>query len=586
LNILGIAAETHDTGIALVQNGVPLFVHEEERFNRQKHTIEFPGNALAAGFDGRYGLSFDDVDVVTTPWHMPRLRRTMYRQVTAKLPQSLNLLWPGAHKVQSSGIVNLPFLLWFGLGYRFGFGRVPKIVQVGHHESHASVFFVSPFETATVLVMDGYGDETATTAWHGHGNSLQRLWGDDFFDSLGMLYTLVSEHLGFKVFEEGTVMALAACGGPTYRAAFQDIVRLESGGRIAVNRDYISYDTHGFIKPFKTKFHEVFGPPRQRSDPLEDRHHDIAYALQHTIEDAILHMVRALAKRTTSRNLVLSGGVALNCVANAKILSDTDFEAVWVPPVASDSGGPLGSALFHNHVTLGNKRSFTLTHAFYGQGFADSDIVGALEAAGLSYRRMEDDELLAHVAGNLAERKIVGWFQGRAEMGPRALGNRSILSCARSNEMKNLINARIKHREAFRPFAPVVLIEKLPEWFEFSQPDPFMTMAPMIRKDKVHLIPAAAHVDGTGRLQTIDRNANPRYYDLIAAYEKLTGVPVILNTSFNRQEPVVNRPEEAISCYLRTDMDRLVLGNYYVEDRNPAAIARAHERFRPPPSVV
>jgi carbamoyltransferase len=586
LNILGIAAETHDTGIALLQDGTPLFVLEEERFNRQKHTMEFPGLALAAAFDGSFGVTFRDVDVITTPWHMQRLRRTMFNLVTGQLPHSLNLLWPSAHKVQSSGIVNLPFLLWLGLGRRYGFTGLPKIVQVGHHESHAAAFFVSPFDTATVLVMDGYGDETATTAWDGRGNRLARLWADGFFDSLGMLYTLVTEHLGFKVFEEGTVMALAACGGPTYREAFKDIIRLLPEGRVAIDRDYVSYDTYGFNKPFTAKFHEVFGPPRPRSAPLEDKHRDIAFGLQHAIEDAILHMVRELSKQAPSRNLVLSGGVALNCVANGKILSETDFESVWVPPIASDSGGPLGSALYHNHMTLGHKRQVVLTHAFYGQGFADGDIVRALDEAGLSYVRMTEADLLQRVAGDLADSKIVGWFQGRSEMGPRALGNRSILSCARSNDMKDLINARIKHREAFRPFAPVVLVEKLPEWFEFTQPDPFMTMAPMIRKDKVHLIPAAAHVDGTGRIQTIDRPANPRYYDLIAAYEKITGVPVILNTSFNRQEPVVNRPDEAISCYLRTDMDRLVLGDYYVEDRNPAAIARARAQFAPPASLV
>jgi carbamoyltransferase len=586
LNILGIVTKSHDTGIALLKDGQPHFVLEEERFNRQKHTMDFPSEALEAAFDGSYGVSFKDIDVITTPWDMARLRRTLFWQVAGKMPASLNLLWPSAHKVQSSSIVNLPFRLWAGLGKRYGFSRMPKIVQVGHHESHASVFFVSPYEDATVLVMDGYGDETATTAWDGRGNRIERLWADGFFDSLGMLYTLVTEYIGFKVFEEGTVMALAACGGPTYREKFRDLIRLEPGGRVRINPDYISYDTHGFNKPFKPVFYETFGPPRRRDEPVTDRHRDIAYGLQHVIEDAILHMVRELGKTAPSKNLVLSGGVALNCVANGKILSETDYQSVWVPPVASDSGAPLGSTLYHHHMTLGAKRNFVLTHAFYGKGYTDAEIVRALDDAGLAYTRMDEPALLQRVAQDLADEKIVGWFQGRFEMGPRALGNRSILSGARSNKMKDLINARIKHREAFRPFAPVVLIEKLPEWFEFTQPDPFMTMAPMIRKDKIDQIPAAAHVDGTGRIQTIDRAANPRYYDVIANYEKITGIPVILNTSFNRQEPVVNRPEEAISCYLRTDMDRIVLGDYYVEDRNPAAIARAHERFVQKPSLV
>lgn len=580
MNILGVVAKVHDSGIALLKDGVPHFVMEEERFNREKHTMDFPFQAIEAGFDGSFGVAFKDVDVITMPWDMKRLRRTLFNNITARLPDSLNLLRPIAHKTHSNAIVNIPMRIWLALGSKYGFSGLPKIVQVGHHESHAAIFFVSPYEDATILVMDGYGDESATSAWSGSGNRIEQLWADNFYDSLGMLYTMVTEHIGFKVFEEGTVMALAACGGPTYREAFKDVIKLLPEGRITINPAYISYDTHGFLKPFKPKFTETFGPPRRREDPLGDRERDIAYGLQHAVEDAIIHMARQLARTQRSRNLVISGGVGLNCVANGKILAETDFETVWVPPVASDSGGPLGSALYHHHQTLGAKRTFVLTHAFYGKEYSDAQIVAALDAAGLSYTRMEEPALLQRVARDLADQKIVGWFQGRAEMGPRALGNRSILSDARSNTMKDLINARIKHREAFRPFAPVVLIEKLSEYFEFTQPDPFMTMAPKIRPEKLDLIPAAAHVDGTGRIQTIDRAANQRYYDVISEYAKLTGIHVILNTSFNRQEPVVNRPEEAISCYLRTDMDRLVLGDYYVEDRNPAAIARAVASFQ------
>ena len=349
MNILGIVTKSHDTGVALLKEGVPHFVLEEERFNREKHTMVFPSEALAAGFDGSFGVAFRDVDVITTPWDMKRLRWTIFNTVTGKMPQSLNLLWPSAHKTQSTSIVNLPMRLWLGLGTRYGFTGLPKIVQVGHHESHASVFFVSPFEDATILVMDGYGDESATTAWTGRGNKIERVWADGFFDSLGMLYTLVTEHLGFKVFEEGTVMALAACGGPTYRKQFQDLIHLKPEGRIEINRSYISYDTHGFNRPFKAKFYEMFGAPRRRGDPLTDRQRDIGFALQAVIEDAVLHMVRELSKRAPSRNLVLSGGVALNCVANGRILRDTDYEAVWVPPVASDSGASFGSTLYHHH---------------------------------------------------------------------------------------------------------------------------------------------------------------------------------------------------------------------------------------------
>lgn len=578
MNILGISSKSHDSGLAILSDGKPAIVLEEERLNREKHTKRFPELAIAEAF-GRQGWDIADMDVITTPWDMKLLRRTVFNSVTGKLPSSLNLLWPKAHKTQETAIVNLPMRIFLQLGKRVGYAKLPKIVQVSHHNAHASVYFLSPFEEATVLVMDGYGDETATSAYVGCGSRMERQWQDDFFDSLGMLYTCVSEHLGFKVFEEGTVMALAACGGPTYLERFRDLLHFRPEGRIAINRDYICYDTHGFLKPFNQRFFDTFGPPRQRGGPLTDHHRDLAYALQHVTEDAILHVVRGLSKRHPSRNLVLSGGVALNCVANARILRDTDYEHVWVPPIASDSGVIVGSTLWHWHQTLGKPREFALTHPFFGMGFDDTEITRALREAGLTFTRMEEGTLLKTVARDLADKKIVGWFQGRAEIGPRALGNRSILSDARSNAMKDLINARVKHREAFRPFAPVVLIERLGEFFEFSEPDPFMTMAPKIRPDKLDLIPAAAHVDGTGRIQTIDRAANPRYYGVIEEYAKLTGIPVILNTSFNRQEPIVNRPDEAISCFLRTDMDVLVLGDFYSTDRNPQAIRRAHERF-------
>jgi carbamoyltransferase len=558
-------------------------VLEEERFNREKHTQRFPWHCLHTAFD-ETGLSIRDIDVITTPWDTPRLRRTFAQAVTARLPASLNLLWPAAHSLQDSGIVLLHPRLKLQLKWYFRGARIPKIVQVPHHDAHAAIFFVSPFEEATVLVMDGYGDECATSAYTGRGNKLERQWNLGFFDSLGMLYTCATTYLGFKPFEEGTVMALAACGGPTYLEKFRSIVRLEDEGRFSINRDYISYDTHGLMRPFTGQFIRTFGPPRKSGEPLTDRHRDIAYALQVVTEETILHIVREVERRHPSRNLCISGGVALNCVANARILRDTSFERVWVPPCASDTGAPLGSTLFHYHQTLGGPRTTVLTHPFYGRAYGDSEITAALKRFGLAYKRMGEPELLARVARDLADSRIVGWFQGKFEMGPRALGNRSILSDARSNKMKDLINARIKHRESFRPFAPAVLIERAKEFFEVDQADPFMTLAPKVRADKVALIPAAVHVDGTGRIQTVERSDNPRYYAVIEEYAKLTGIPVILNTSFNRQEPIVTRPEEAISCYLRTDMDVLVLGDYYVTDRNPEAVRRAQEEFGKPRS--
>jgi carbamoyltransferase len=579
VNILGLVFASHDAGMSVLRDGKPHIILEEERFNRIKHTMKFPRLALEEVFGANGDMKLSDIEVMTTPWDKLRMRRSMFGALFAQMPASLNLIRPDAHPTHSTDLMNLPMYLPIHLFGHFGFKRQPKLVQVGHHESHASIFFVSPFEEATVLVVDGYGDDGATSAWSGRGSKVEKHWSDPMFDSLGMMYTCVTEHLGFKFSEEGTVMALAAMGTPAYKDKFKDIIQLLPEGRIAINKSYIKYNTHGLIEPFQPKFYAALGPRRKRSEPLTEHHYNIAWALQHWTEEALLHMTRELYRVHKSKNLVISGGVALNCVANARILNETDFENVWVPPIASDTGVTFGSTLYHWHNTLGNKRTFELTHAFYGKEFGDAEIVAALDAAGLKYERMDEASLLKRAAKDLSEQKIVGWFQGRAEVGPRALGNRSILSAATSNAMKDLINARIKHREAFRPFAPVVLVERVSEFFDFDHPDPFMTMAPKIRPDKLSVIPAAAHVDGTGRIQTIDRKANPRYYGVIEEYAKITGVPVILNTSFNRQEPVVNAPAEAISCYLRTDMDRLVLGAYYISDRNEAAIKRAFEKF-------
>ncbi|MDX2289447.1 MAG: carbamoyltransferase C-terminal domain-containing protein [Hyphomicrobiaceae bacterium] len=580
VKILGIVSKTHDTGLALIEDGVPALVLEEERFTRIKHSKAFPRNCLKAAF-GDMGHTIAEVDAITIPWKGRRLMGTFMKAIAAKPPASLNLLRPSAHATHDMGIVNLWARMHVQLRGALGVTRLPPIHEVGHHDAHASVFFVSPFDEATVLVMDGYGDETATSAYIGRGNRIEPFMKLGFFDSLGMLYTCTTQHLGFKPFEEGTVMALAACGRGTYVDRFRDVVRLGENGSFTINRDYIDYPTHGLIRPFSQRFIDTFGPPRLPAEPLSERHMDVAFALQAVTEDVVLHIVRHLERSLPSRNLVITGGVGLNCVANARVLRDTAFERVWVPPCASDTGAPLGSALFHYHQTLDRPRTgYEMTHPFLGKAYSEADAIAALEAYGLAYERLPDDELFERVAHDLSEQKIVGWFQGRYEIGPRALGNRSILADPRSLKIKDLINARIKYREPFRPFAPAVLVERAAEFFEVGQPDPFMTMAPRVKTDKVDVIPAAVHVDGTGRIQTVRREDNPRYYRLIETFGRLTGVPVLINTSFNRQEPVVASPAEAVSCYLRTAMDVLVLGNVYVTARSAEAEARAARAFQ------
>ena len=358
-------------------------------------------------------------------------------------------------------------------------------------------------------------------------------------------------------------MALAATGDKTYAKKFHELICFKPDGEFSISRDFISYDTHGLNKPFKSRFIETFGPRREKDDPITDRHCDLACALQSTIEEAVLHVVRALSKRHKSRNLCLTGGVALNCVSNARVLRDTDYGSIWVPPCASDSGAPFGSALWHYHQTLGTPRTYQLTHAFHGIGYNESEIVEALRRSGLTYQRMTEQQLTRQVAKDLVAGRIVGWFQGRSEVGPRALGNRSILADPRTVGMKDRLNSRVKQRAWFRPFAPAILEERVSEFFEIDQADPFMTMAPRVRASKADLIPAVVHLDGTARIQTVSRRTNPSLYAVIKRFADHTGVPVLLNTSLNCREPIVQTPDQAISCYLRTQMDALVVGDFY-----------------------
>lgn len=578
MRILGLVSLNHDTGAALLDDGEIISVLEEERHNREKHTIVFPQQALKLML-GADGGGLKDIGVITTPWDTGRLRRTFALAVLKRLPASLSLILDGAHSTQDGAIVILNFWLRRGLSQCFPGQKIPAIVNVGHHESHAAMFFVSPFDDATVIVMDGYGDDASSSVFTGQGNRLERQWHGQFFDSLGMVYSLITRHLGFEVFEEGTVMALAAMGSDRLVDRMRDIVRLTPDGKFEVNMSYFSHDRYGMLRPFTRRFADTFGPARKRGEPLTEHHKDLAFALQVIAEEVIVHVAKSARRRYPSKNLCFVGGVALNCVANARLLRDSGFERIWVPPCASDTGAPLGSALYHHHQTLGAPRRSVMTHAYHGLAYSDAAIEAALRAAGMDYQRIDDVQLIDKVAQNLADGRIIGWFQGRYEIGPRALGNRSILASPMAPGVRDVINRRVKFREPFRPFAPVVLAERAAEFFEIEQPDPFMTFAPRVRPGMVERIPAAVHVDGTARIQTVDQQSNPRYHALIKRFGDLTGVPILINTSFNKQEPIVARPEEAISCFLRTDIDILVLGNYYTTDRPPAAVAHARASF-------
>lgn len=578
MRILGLCSLTHDSAVALIDDGRIVGMLEEERHTREKHTMVFPARALSRLLGPRNGLR--DVDVITTPWDTRRLRRTYWNAVTGKLPDSLNLLWDAAHPTQDGAAAVINIWLRRGVLGVFPGDPLPPIVNVGHHESHAALFFVSPFEDATVIVMDGHGDDAASSVFTGEGSTLVRRWHGHLFDSLGMVYSLVTRHLGYEVFEEGTVMALAALGTDRYGAPMRRLVELQPDGGFKVDMSYFSYDRFGMLKPLTAKFLDTFGPPRRRGEPLEQHHKDLAHGLQAMAEDVILHMAKTARRTWPSKNLVFVGGVALNCVANARLIRESGFERVWVPPCASDTGVPLGSALYHNHQTLRAPRREQMTHAYFGEAYSDAENVAALTAAGMAFERLTEPALLARVARDLADGRIVGWFQGRYEIGPRALGNRSILASPVFDRVRETINARVKFREPFRPFAPSVLAERAADWFETTQPDPFMTLAPRVKPGMAEKIPAAVHVDGTARIQTVERAANPRYHALISAFAEITGVPILINTSFNKQEPIVASPAEAISCYLRTEIDVLVLGDYYSTSRPDGAMRAARGGFK------
>jgi carbamoyltransferase len=457
---------------------------------------------------------------------------------------------------------------------------------VEHHPAHlASAFFVSPFDEAAVCAIDGFGDFVSTSSAVGRGSRLEDLWKVYFPHSLGLVYLAITQYLGFLNFgDEFKVMGLAPYGDPQFTDPLRKLIRLQTDGRFALDLSYFRHWSDNVPmtwddgepklgQVYSHKLEELLGPARKPGDPLEPRHEAIAASLQVVFEDAAFHVLNGVYERTRMKRLCLAGGCAMNSVANGKVRSRTPFEEIYVQPAAGDNGTALGAALYVWHHVLGHRREFVMNHAYWGPSAADGDISRAITAVRprldemrASERVIEDEtELCAWTADQIARGRIVGWFQGRMEWGARALGNRSILADPRRADMREIINAKIKYREKFRPFAPAILEEALDEYFEGAVPDPFMIQVYPVRTDKRHVIPAVTHVDGSGRLQTVNRAANPRYWQLIRAFADRTGVPVLLNTSFNENEPIVHRPAEALDCFLRTRMDVIVLGNHVIE---------------------
>ena len=580
MNILGINAYHGNASAALVCDGKLVAAVEEERFNRVKYAAGFPAAAI------RYclkeaGISLGDLDHVAVP-------RNPYARLGTKLFYALRMPSFARERARViSKFMGIPAAL------AWAFDSDPKQIsanfhRVEHHQAHlASAYFVSPYENAALLSADGLGDFASSMWGLGNGHRMRIDGAIAFPHSLGLYYSAVTQYLGFLKFgDEYKVMGLAAYGQPAHLDAFRDILRFRpDGGEFGfkLGLDYFTHHKTGpemswaesdqtpvLGKMFSEGMPQLLkAPARQAEELLEQRHRDMAASLQARLEEVYLGMLSKLAAKTGAKAVCLAGGVAFNCVANGKIFDATPFEQVYVHPAAGDAGLAVGAAFYVWHQLLGQPRSFVMDHAYWGPGFSAPEVRAAIQSSaasqgGYSIAELPDEELFRRTAEIIAEGKILGWYQGRAEWGPRALGNRSIVADPRRPEMKEILNRRIKHREIFRPFAPSILAERTGEWFEKSHPSPFMNLAYSVRPEKRDKIPAPTHVDGTGRLQTVAQMANPRYYALIREFERQTGVPVVLNTSFNDNEPIVCRPEEAIDCYLRTEMDALVLGNYLI----------------------
>lgn len=573
--ILGLNTFHADAAAALVDaaTGRLLAAIAEERLNRVKHFAGFPALAVRECLR-MAGATPGDIAHVA-------VARDAKANLLAKLGFAMRNLprMPGLARQRlehRAEVASVPQLLEQALG--FARGTLPaRVHHVEHHLAHlASAFLVSPWERAALLSIDGFGDFASTMTGMGQDRQIEVFDRTLFPHSMGIVYTAVCQFIGYDQYgDEGKVMGLAPYGQDNYRDFFDRLVSLEPGGRFRLGLDCFVHHTEGVdysfdgdgrptVAPlYSPEFVKQFGPPRARHAEITRREMDLARSLQACLERVYFHILRELHARARCEKLCLAGGVALNSVANGMILDETPFRQVYIQPGASDDGTAIGAAYWVLHAALGRPRQFVMEHAQTGPEFDNAAIGAALQAAGIQSRQMNESELIAQAARDVADAKVVGWFQGRMEWGPRALGNRSIVAHPGHPGMKDILNARIKHREWFRPFAPSILEERLADYFQCSHPSPFMLMVYKTRPEAYRALCAVDHEDHTGRVQTVSRDSNPRYYRLIEAVGRNTGVPVVLNTSFNENEPIVCTPAEAIDCYRRTRMDALAIGDHY-----------------------
>ena len=576
MHVLGFNS-THDASAALLHDGRVLAAIEEERLSRQKHHAGFPELALNAVL-AHATVAPSDVDHAAFYWNPWRGLIPFGLHFLKNLPAS----WHYA-RVQPGiwgDFVRMPKTLRRRLGFRGDFHFVD------HHRAHAySTFCPSPFEEAGILSVDGTGEWTTTYLARGDANGIRPLHEVRYPHSIGKVYEAVTQYLGFRpVCDEGKVMGLAAYGDDRYVDDFRDIVRIDSRGGLRVDTSCFQYQI-GAPDKFSPRFEERFGPRRRSDEPLDDRHRAIAFALQERTEEVVLALARALHEMCPVDALCMVGGVALNCVANGRVLRDGPFERIYVQPSAGDAGAALGAALAVHHKVTGEMPRDCMADAYLGPGFDEASCEAALRDAGLPYER--PDDIASACADEIASRRIVGWFQGRMEYGPRALGNRSILADPRDPGMRDYLNFRVKHREEFRPFAPAILAEHVHEYFEDASESPYMLLSFQARDEKLGVIPSVVHIDGSARVQTVDER-NPILRRLIESFHAKTGVPVVLNTSFNRRgEPIVCTPADAVKSFLAEEMDRLALGPFLARRPEEAPDAKAaRDRAEEPAGAI
>lgn len=569
--ILGINAFHGDASAALLVDGQLVAAAEEERFVRVKHWAGFPRLAVEYCLSAA-GARIEDVDHIAIGRN-PRAHLADKVLYSIKNRPDVGFI---ADRVKNLFLVRDPKgQLAANLGVDPSRLRAQSH-GVEHHRAHmSSAYYASGFDESAVLSIDGFGDFVSTMWGRGVGNKIEPLRRVSFPHSLGLFYSGLSQYLGFPAYgDEYKVMGLAAYGQPDLLNKLRQVVRVKDGG-FELGLEYFQHHIKGIAMTWEGEpryerinsdaLETLLGPARQPKTAMEDRFKAVAASVQAVFEEAYFEVLETAKKLTGSKKIAIAGGCAHNSLAAGRIRQKGIFQEVFIQPAAGDAGTALGAAFYVHHHKLGNPRRFKMIHSYWGPGASQEDIESLLKAENVPFETFHEEDLIPKVAQAIADGKVVGWFQGRMEWGPRALGNRSILVDPRRKDMQDLMNARIKKREMFRPFAPALPLERVGEFFDQTYPDPFMTKVYNIKPEKREIIPAVTHVDGTGRLQTVTRQENPRYYDLITTFGKLTGVPVLLNTSFNENEPVVCTPKEALACFLRTKMDVLVLERSFMD---------------------